>query len=70
VTFLQFLEAHKVALAIAGGWTFSALCSTMPPLPEKAGYMLTWAHNFLQAAAANLNKVKNQGDSDVIQKRT
>lgn len=54
----QFIIANRTPILLAAGWGFSALCSTMPPLPEKAGYLLTWAHNFLQTAAGNINKIR------------
>ena len=63
--FVQFLMAHKTELSVASLWLFSALLSTMPPLPEKAGFMLTWAHGFLQAIAGNINKIHPQGASNV-----
>lgn len=56
---INFLLAHKTTLLLAAGWGFSAFCSSMPPLPDKAGYMLTWAHNFLQAVAGNINKIRS-----------
>lgn len=52
-----FLLQHSTAFSLVAAWLFSALFSTMPPIPEKAGYWLTWAHNFLQFAAANTNKI-------------
>lgn len=55
----SFLLTHKAELVLASGWAFSAICSSMPPLPDKAGYLLTWAHNFLQAAAGNINKIRS-----------
>lgn len=54
----QLILDHFTIIALASGWLFSAFCSSMPPLPDKAGYKLTWLHNFLQFCAANLNKVK------------
>lgn len=57
----QILLAHKTEILLAVGWGFSAICSSMPPLPDKAGYTLTWAHNFLQAIAGNINKIKGSG---------
>jgi hypothetical protein len=56
---IKFVAANKTIISLGGLWAFSALCSAMPPLPEKAGYGLTWAHNFLQAVAANINKIKH-----------
>lgn len=58
---LQLLLAHKAEIALAGAWMFSALCSSMPPLPDKAGFVLTWAHSFLQAVAGNINKIGTKG---------
>lgn len=57
----QFLLAHAPEILLAAGWLFSALCSSMPPLPDKAGYLLTWAHSFLQAVAGNINKIGTKG---------
>ena len=58
---VSFLLSHKTALLEmipVAGWLFSAACSSMPALPDKAGYLLTWAHNFLQAVAGNINKIR------------
>ena len=56
---IHFVVAHQEEFVIVAAWSFSALCSSMPPLPEKAGYLLTWLHNFLQAAAGNINKIRS-----------
>jgi len=58
-----FLENREVieALGVPAYWLFSAACSSMPPLREGAGYGLTWAHNFLQAVAGNINKISYKG---------
>jgi hypothetical protein len=55
---VKFLLDNKTPILLAAGWIFSAGCSSMPPLPDKAGYLLTWAHNFLQAVAGNINKIR------------
>jgi hypothetical protein len=54
----NFFSAHPFLL-LAMGWTFSAAMSTMPPLPNKAGFWQTWMYKFLQAIAANFNKHDN-----------
>jgi hypothetical protein len=56
---VKFLQANQTPILLALGWIFSAACSSMPALPDKAGYLLTWAHNFLQAAAGNINKIRS-----------
>jgi hypothetical protein len=59
---IKFLLENKEvigALGVPAYWLFSAACSSLPPLPEKAGFMLTWLHNFLQAVAGNINKIRN-----------
>ena len=55
---VKFILDNKTPILLALGWGFSAICSSMPPMPDKAGYMLTWAHNFLQAIAGNINKIR------------
>ena len=52
---VDWFMAHPT-LWLACGWLFSAFCSTMPPLSDNAGYWTRWAHDFLQAVAANFNK--------------
>ena len=59
--FEAFAIAHAPEILLAAGWLFSALCSSMPPLPDKAGYLLVWMHNFLQAVAGNINKIGTKG---------
>jgi len=53
---VAFFLAHQTTITVGAFWLFSALCSTMPPLKPDAGYFTTWAHDLLQAIAANLNK--------------
>lgn len=53
----QFIVAHHTAITLSVAWLFSAFCSTMPALPQDAGYFTKWAHDFLQTAAANVGKV-------------
>lgn len=51
-----FLYSHHTELLLAAGWLFSLWCSTMPtPKPNASPYII-WAHDFLQAIAANMNK--------------
>lgn len=38
-------------------WIFSAIVSSMPPLPKTAGYAMQWLYNALHAIAANLDKL-------------
>lgn len=55
-TVIAFYQAHATVILLAAGWLFSAAMSTMPPLPEKAGFLETWVYKFLQAVAANFSK--------------
>jgi hypothetical protein len=68
----NFLASHSFLL-LGMGWTFSAAMSTMPPLPNKAGFWQTWVYKFLQAIAANFNKHDNPpgiGGSSAIPETT
>lgn len=58
-TLTQFWQAHSTTISLALAWLFSAAMSTMPPLPEKAGFVATWIYKFLQAVAANFSKHDN-----------
>lgn len=55
-TLIAFWQAHSTVILLAAGWLFSAAMSTMPPLPENAGFVATWVYKFLQAVAANFSK--------------
>lgn len=54
----QYILANRTLIALGAAWGFSAIVSTMPPLPTNAGYWSTWVHNLLQTVAANLNRVR------------
>lgn len=56
---ISFWHAHSTTISLALAWLFSAAMSTMPPLPEKAGFLETWIYKFLQAVAANFSKHDN-----------
>jgi hypothetical protein len=56
----HFIVAHRTPIALAALWLFSATCSSMPPLSKDAGYYTTWAHDLMQAIAANLNKIQTK----------
>jgi hypothetical protein len=56
---MQFVEAHRTVILLAGAWNFSAVLSAMPELPENAPFWAVWAHDYLQIVAANLNKRGN-----------
>ena len=56
---MHFLSTHAYLYGAVGMWAFAALVSTMPPLPDNAGYGLRWAYGFLHAMAANLDKLKD-----------
>lgn len=56
---MNYLHAHAYLYGIVGMWAFGALVSTMPPLPDNAGYGWRWAYGFLHALAANLDKLKD-----------
>ena len=56
---MHYLGAHSYLLGAIGMWLFGALISTMPALPPNAGYGLRWLYGFLQALAANIDKLKS-----------
>lgn len=56
---LAFVQAHSTTISLALAWMFSAAMSTMPPLPEQAGFLASWVYKFLQAVAANFSKHDN-----------
>jgi hypothetical protein len=56
---MHYLGAHSYLLGAIGMWLLSAAVSTMPPLTPSAGYGLRWLYGFLQALAANIDKLKN-----------
>ena len=56
---LAFWYAHSTSISLVAAWLFSAAMSTMPALPEKAGFLETWIYKFLQAVAANFGKHDN-----------
>lgn len=57
---IQFYMAHKTEILLYAAYVFSAVMSTMPPLPESTPYFLRWIHDALQVLAANPNKAKLQ----------
>jgi hypothetical protein len=56
---IAFWQAHQTTIALTLAWLFSAGMSTMPPLESNAGYWTTWSYRFLQAVAANVNKLSS-----------
>lgn len=56
---MHYLAAHSYIWGAIGMWLFAALVSTMPQLPPNAGYWARWGYGFVQALAANIDKLKN-----------
>lgn len=62
---LQFLLEHQALMAtLAGGgvgtaaWSlFSTIMQACPPLPQNAGWWVTWIHDAAQKIAVNPNKL-------------
>jgi hypothetical protein len=52
--------AHKTAICLVAAFLYSGLMSTMPPLPDNAGFFLRWMHDWLQFIGANWNKVRQK----------
>ena len=53
---ILLIQQHPTSLTLASLWIYSALVTTMPqPLPNERWY--GWIFNFLQAIAANLDKI-------------
>lgn len=55
-TLIQFVMAHSTAISLFLAWNFSALLSSMPPLPPNAGWFARLFYDYAQIVAANLNK--------------
>ena len=53
--FLDWVYTHPSAY-LAAAWLFSVAVGTMPALSPNAPWIVRWGHDFLQAAAANLNR--------------
>ena len=56
MTFYHFLMSIPTPLWLGAAWLFSVWVGTMPPLPPNVSYRKRWAHDFLQVAAANLDR--------------
>lgn len=55
---MQFFIKHQTEISLAGGWLFSAIMSSMPPVdPSKLSFPVRWLYSFVQFLAANLHKV-------------
>lgn len=53
---IHFLETHGIEVMIAYYLYISAV-SSMPPLPDSAGYYRRWAFQFMHMFAGNWEKV-------------
>ena len=53
---LTLIAAHQTAIALAAGWLYSSIMSSMPPISPTASYGLRWLHDAAQALAANWDK--------------
>jgi hypothetical protein len=53
---LHFINHHGIEFLLIG-WVYSALASTIPPLPKDAGFWATWGYGFVHVTSANLSKI-------------
>lgn len=59
------LDAVHVAMMTAiAGKAFIMLARSQPPIPENAGYLSRWVHDFIQQAASNDDKIQNPTDAE------
>lgn len=58
---LAFYRAYSTQIWLLAAFLYSGAMSTMPPLPKDAGFLLRWAHDWLQFTAANWNRVADAG---------
>jgi hypothetical protein len=65
--FQQIVHHHWITegagLGAVAMWAFSAIVSSMPPLPSNANYWAKWAYAGLHALAANIDKVHVPGSA-------
>lgn len=50
---IHYIETHGVEFIVAY-MAFASLVSSMPPIPDSAGYLSRWVYGFLHLAASNL----------------